>query len=36
MDNTEMLKKIAVESFGATTEEEIDKIVKMLIRLLIG
>ena len=36
MDNMEMLRKVAVESFDAITEEEIDKIVKMLIRLLIG
>lgn len=36
MDNMEMLKKIAVESFGAETEEEINDITKMLIRLFIG
>lgn len=36
MTNLEMLKKIAKESFGAKTEDEIDITVKMLLRLFIG
>lgn len=36
MDNLEMLKKIAVDLYGATTEAEIEAIVKMLIRTFIG
>ncbi len=36
MDNELMLKKIAAEVMGATTEEEINAIVKSLIRLFIG
>ena len=36
MDNLELLRKIAVEKYGAETDEAVDRIVKMLIRLFIG
>lgn len=36
MDNLEMFKQVAVEAYGAKTDEEVNNIVKMLIRLFIG
>lgn len=36
MDNLEMFKQIAVKAYDAKTDEEVNDIVKMLIRLFIG